>query len=92
MSVISKGRGSSNMLKPLLSRLAVLLLTCDTTSSVQKTLQTMPAGDANLWPGQSARAERREARRNIVLEDVGITANTLERYYHAVGRLAPFLQ
>jgi hypothetical protein len=45
------------MLKPLLSRLAVLLLTCDiylivTTSSVQKTLQTMPAGDANLWPGQ----------------------------------------
>lgn len=85
------------MLKPLLSRLAVLLLTCDiylivTTSSVQKTLQTMPAGDANLWPGQSARAERREARRNIVLEDVGITANTLERYYHAVGRLAPFLQ
>ena len=44
-----------------------------------------------FWPGQSTQSERREARRNIVLEDVGITAATLDRYYLAVERLVPAL-
>ena len=43
------------------------------------------------WAARGTQAERREARRDVVLEDVGITANTLERYYFAVGRLAPVL-
>ena len=44
------------------------------------------------WPGQSCQAERRRARRDIILEDVGITDSTLERYYFAVSRLTPILQ
>lgn len=46
----------------------------------------------SCWPGHSTRAERRAARENILLEDVGITPSTLKRYYFAVGRLAPVLQ
>ena len=50
----------------------------------------MPAA-SKFWPGQSTRAERQAARENIVLEDVGITSATLERYFTAVQRLAPVL-
>eukprot|EP00435_Cladocopium_sp_Y103_P022492 s823_g5.t1 len=42
--------------------------------------------------GQATQADRRRARRDIVLEDVGITAATLERYQHAVSRLCPVLE
>lgn len=52
----------------------------------------MPVGDANFWPGQSTQQERRQARQNIVLEDVGITSSTLDRYYVAVQRMLPILQ
>ena len=45
----------------------------------------------NFWPGQATQADRKRARRNIVLEDVGITAATLDRYYVAVERLLPAL-
>eukprot|EP00435_Cladocopium_sp_Y103_P036468 s114_g9.t1 len=51
----------------------------------------MPAGPS-YWPGQASRQDRRKARRNIVLEDVGITAATLDRYYTAVARMAPILE
>eukprot|EP00435_Cladocopium_sp_Y103_P015342 s342_g3.t1 len=54
-------------------------------------VETMPA-DHNFWPGQSTVQDRKRARRNIVLEDVGITSLTLERYYQAVARLAPHIQ
>ena len=50
----------------------------------------MPAGHSG-WAGQASQSERRAARLNIVLEDVGITASTLERYYVAVERLLPTL-
>ena len=43
------------------------------------------------WPGQATQQQRKDARRNIILEEVGITAATLERYYAAVARLAPHL-
>eukprot|EP00435_Cladocopium_sp_Y103_P066273 s1586_g28.t1 len=53
------------------------------------------------WPGyeegavlptcQASQADRRRARQHIILEDVGITSATLERYYTAVSRLAPVL-
>ena len=43
------------------------------------------------WAARGTQAQRREARKNVILEDVGITANTLERYYFAVGRLSPVL-
>lgn len=48
--------------------------------------------DRNYWPGQATRQDRQKARHNIVLEDVGITSATLERYYTAVSRLAPALE
>ena len=47
--------------------------------------------DNRFWIGRGTRQQRREARKDVVLEDIGITANTLERYYFAVGRLAPVL-
>jgi len=47
--------------------------------------------ERDFWPGLASQAERRFARRNIVLEDVGITAATLDRYYVAANRLAPVL-
>ena len=46
----------------------------------------------STWPGQASRADRRRARQDIVLEDVGITQATLERYYAAVARLSPVLE
>ena len=46
----------------------------------------------NFWPGQATQEQRRQARKHIQLEDVGITQATLERYYTAVARLAPELQ
>eukprot|EP00435_Cladocopium_sp_Y103_P016319 s2345_g4.t1 len=46
----------------------------------------------SYWPGQSSRLDRQRARRNIVLEDVGITSMTLDRYYTAVSRMAPILE
>ena len=48
--------------------------------------------ERNVWPGQASRLDRKRAWQNIVLEDVGITANTLERYYLAVSRMAPILE
>ena len=50
----------------------------------------MPA-EHDFWPGQASRADRRRARHAIILEDVGITKATLERYYVAVSRLVPVL-
>ena len=47
--------------------------------------------ERNAWPGHARQADRRRARRHIVLEDVGITSATLQRYYFAVSRLAPVL-
>ena len=44
------------------------------------------------WQGQARQADRRRARHAIILEDVGITSNTLERYYTAVSRLVPVLE
>ena len=43
--------------------------------------------DSSFWPGQATKEERRVARHNIILEDVGITKKTQERYYVAVSRL-----
>ena len=48
--------------------------------------------ERHSWAGQSTRAQRQEARNNIILEDAGITENTLERYYTAVSRMAPILE
>ena len=47
--------------------------------------------ERNFWPSQASRLDRQRARRNINLEDVGITSATLERYYTAVSRLVPSL-
>ena len=44
------------------------------------------------WPGQASQADRRRARRSIVLEDIGVTTATLERYQLAVSRLTPVLE
>lgn len=52
----------------------------------------MKQAGTNYWPGQATAAERRAARANINLEDVGITQLTLERYHTAVSRLTPVLQ
>ena len=52
----------------------------------------MGTPERNCWAGRGTRAQRQEARSNIVLEDVGITASTLERYYTAVSRMAPVLE
>ena len=52
----------------------------------------MPIADHKFWPGQASQADRRRARQSIVLENVGITQSTLERYYLAVSRLAPVLE
>eukprot|EP00435_Cladocopium_sp_Y103_P030084 s165_g7.t1 len=46
----------------------------------------------NFWPGQATQQQRRQARQNVVLEDVGLTPATLERYYVAVSRLQPVLE
>eukprot|EP00435_Cladocopium_sp_Y103_P048071 s1486_g14.t1 len=51
----------------------------------------MPA-EHNFWPGQATQQQRRQARQNVVLEDVGLTAATLDRYYVAVSRLQPVLE
>lgn len=51
----------------------------------------MPAG-ASFWPGQANRSDRQAARKGILLEDVGITSATLERYFTAVSRLSPILE
>ena len=44
------------------------------------------------WPGHASQADRRRARRSIVLEDIGVTTATLERYQLAVSRLTPVLE
>ena len=44
-----------------------------------------------FWPGQASQQQRREARQNVVLEDVGITSSTLDRYYLAVSRMQHIL-
>ena len=91
----SKGRWASRMLKPLLARLAATLLAWDVylvivhheSSENPTTMPVVPSG----WPGQASRLDRRRAREAIVLEEVGITAATLERYYTAVARMLPIL-
>ena len=52
----------------------------------------MPQADRNYWPGQASAADRRAARRNIVLENVGITENTQKRYFTAVSRMSHLLK
>lgn len=52
----------------------------------------MKRAAAEGWPGQATRADRRLARANICLADVGVTEATLERYYFAVSRLSPILE
>ena len=46
---------------------------------------------SKCWPGRATQAERKQARQSVILADIGVTDNTLQRYYHAVGRLAPVL-
>ena len=48
--------------------------------------------ERNFWPGQACQADRRRARQHIVLQDVGITRATLDRYFLAVSRLKPILE
>ena len=48
-------------------------------------------GAINYWPGQASAADRRAARKNIVLENVGITEATQQRYFTAVSRMAHLL-
>eukprot|EP00438_Fugacium_kawagutii_P018898 Skav217492 [mRNA] locus=scaffold3428:80172:81173:- [translate_table: standard] len=43
------------------------------------------------WPGCATRAQRQEARRSIILSDVGATPATLTRYFTAVRRTLPCL-
>ena len=49
----------------------------------------MKQAGREFWPGQATRTDRQRARKNIILEEVGITTSTLERYYTAVSRLLP---
>jgi hypothetical protein len=86
------------MLKPLLSRFQAfnfansLRSVPDFVSHVESTkIPQIMTAERDFWPGLASQAERRFARRNIVLEDVGITAATLDRYYVAANRLAPVL-
>ena len=51
----------------------------------------MGPAERNYWPGQASAADRRAARKNIVLENVGITEATLQRYFTAVSRMAHLL-
>ena len=44
------------------------------------------------WAGFTSRADRRRARANVVLTDVGITTATLNRYYFAVNRIKHILE
>ena len=60
-------------------------------SKAQRTPPTKRAA-AEGWPAQSSWADRRRARENICLSDVGVTEATLERYYTAVNRLRPILE
>lgn len=55
------------------------------------TIQRMQPRAFEQWPGQATKADRRKARRNIVLADVGVTAATRQRYFFAVRRLLPAL-
>ena len=51
----------------------------------------MPQAERSFWPGQASAADRRAARHNIVLENVGITENTQQRYFNAVSRMSHLL-
>ena len=52
----------------------------------------MGKAERNYWPGQASAADRRAARLNIVLENVGITEATQQRYFVAVSRMAHLLK
>ena len=52
----------------------------------------MGKAERNYWPGQATAADRRAARLNIVLENVGITEATQQRYFHAVSRMSYLLK
>eukprot|EP00435_Cladocopium_sp_Y103_P037912 s2720_g10.t1 len=51
-----------------------------------------PQGFEDVRKSLATQADRRRARRDIVLEDVGVTKATLERYHLAVSRLCPVLE
>ena len=59
-------------------------------SRAARTPQTQPA-DNSCWPGQATNADRRAARKNIVLADVGVSSNTQQRYYYAVSHMKHLL-
>lgn len=52
----------------------------------------MGPAERSYWPGQATAADRRAARHNIVLENVGITEATQQRYFTAVSRMAYLLE
>lgn len=52
----------------------------------------MGIAERNFWPGQATAADRRAARKNILLENVGITEATQQRYFTAVSRMAHLLK
>jgi hypothetical protein len=52
----------------------------------------MAQADRNFWVGQESRADRRRARQDIFLADVGVTESTLKRYYFAVSRMTHVLE
>ena len=52
----------------------------------------MGPAERNFWPGQATAADRRAARKDILLENVGITEATQQRYFTAVSRMAHLLQ
>lgn len=59
-------------------------------SRAARTQRTQPA-DRSCWPGQASQADRRAAGKDIILADVGVSANTQERYFHAVSRMRHLL-
>lgn len=59
-------------------------------SKAQKT-RPMPTAERNLWPGQATQSQRRAARNNVVLAEIGVSASTRSRYFYAVNRLRPIL-
>lgn len=51
----------------------------------------MPTAERNYWPGQATRSQRKAARADILLENVGVTPATRERYLTAVHRMSHLL-
>ena len=51
----------------------------------------MPTAVRNFWPGQATRQQRQAARADIVLENVGVSPATQQRYLTAVQRMSHLL-